>query len=176
MTNERTLIAALVADMAAAHDECLGGWHESSRDTLLGAMQAGNAFLATPSATAEPIAWYSPRHGDTLTDKQKTERAAYVPLDAAAYSVPLFSLALFTGAPEQSHAVSYMEGISDGRAEVGTALVPLTNEQIVAAARALNKLSAESCNVDEVDSWALYGDSYLADAAVILKAAHGVKP
>lgn len=94
MTNERTLIAALVADMAAAHDECLEGWHGSARDTLLGAMQAGNAFLATPAAPAEPIAWYSPRHGDTLTAQQKTERAAYLPLDAAAYSVPLF-----TGAP-----------------------------------------------------------------------------
>ena len=46
------------------------------------------------STKPEPFAWYSPRHGDTITDKQKTERAAYLPLDAAAYSVPLF-----TGAP-----------------------------------------------------------------------------
>ena len=43
--------------------------------------------------TPKPLAWYSPRHGDTITDKQKTERAAYVPLDAAAYSVPLFTSA-----------------------------------------------------------------------------------
>lgn len=34
---------------------------------------------------------------------------------------------------EQSHAVSYMEGISDGRAEAAPALVPLTSEQITKA-------------------------------------------
>lgn len=46
--------------------------------------------------------------------------------------------------------------------------------QILAAARAMNKLAADACNVNEGDSWALYGESYIIDAAVVLKAAHGI--
>lgn len=46
---ERTLIAALVADIRDAHDASLDGFHEAARETLLGAMQAGNAFLAAPA-------------------------------------------------------------------------------------------------------------------------------
>jgi hypothetical protein len=52
MTTERELISALVADIAAAHKESLEGWHEPSRQTLLDAMRAGNAFLAAPVSPA----------------------------------------------------------------------------------------------------------------------------
>lgn len=84
---------------------------------------------AATAATAEPFAWYSPRHGDTLTAQQKTERAAYVPLDAAAYSV-----ALFTGAP------------------VAPALVPLTDEQIEPMFRARSRQPTEG----QKDDWYFY--------------------
>ena len=172
MTNERTLIAALVADMASAHDECLEGWHESARDTLLGAMQAGNAFLATPADTAAPFAWYSPRHGDTLTDKQKTERAVYVPLDAAAYSVPLFTAAPVAPA-EQSHAVSYMEGISDGRAEVKPA-DPITDWH----ACGMDYAYTEATDPSASDDWATddIAKAFEAGARLALRSAHGIKP
>jgi hypothetical protein len=46
-----------------------------------------------------------------------------------------------------------------------------TDEQILAAARAMNKLAAEACGVDEADHWALYGNSQIIDASVILRAA-----
>ncbi|WP_396180078.1 hypothetical protein [Flavobacterium sp.] len=46
-----------------------------------------------------------------------------------------------------------------------------TDEQILAAARAMNKLAAEACGVDEADHWALYGNSQIIDAGVILRAA-----
>ena len=46
-----------------------------------------------------------------------------------------------------------------------------TDEQILAAARAMNKLAAEACNVDEADHWNLYGNSQIIDAGVILRAA-----
>ena len=152
MTNERTLIAALVADMASAHDECLEGWHKSARDTLLGAMQAGNAFLATPAAAPEPVAWYSPRHGDTLTTQQKTERAAYLPLDAAAYSVPLF-----TSAP------------------VAPALVPLTERQIVGCLVEAGCLGTVKMSYDsgpyEITRTTVNADKF----ARAIEAAHGIK-
>lgn len=49
--------------------------------------------------------------------------------------------------------------------------LPPSDDQILAAARALNKLQADSCGVDEADSWKLYGNSYIIDAATVLRAA-----
>lgn len=40
----------------------------------------------------------------------------------------------------------------------------------VAAAKALCRRSAEQCGVDAEDSWKVYGDDYLADAAAMLDA------
>jgi hypothetical protein len=48
-----------------------------------------------------------------------------------------------------------------------------SDEHIQAAARAINKLSAEACQMDEADHWALYGNSFIADAAIVLRAAKG---
>lgn len=56
-------------------------------------------------------------------------------------------------------------------------LVPLTQAQIVAAARALNKRHALLCNVNEADSWAIQGGDFLDDARAALDAAGiGSKP
>lgn len=52
---------------------------------------------------------------------------------------------------------------------------PLTDEMVVAAARELNKRAAEACNVDEADSWNIYGDEYIEDARAVLEAAHSIK-
>lgn len=49
-----------------------------------------------------------------------------------------------------------------------------TDAQILAAARAMNKLTADACNVDEADHWKLYGNSQIIDASVILRAAHSI--
>lgn len=51
----------------------------------------------------------------------------------------------------------------------------LTDEMVVAAARSLNKRAAQACNVDEADSWNLYGDEYIEDARAALEAAHSIK-
>lgn len=48
---------------------------------------------------------------------------------------------------------------------------PLTDAQITAAARALNKRHAELCNVNEADSWNLQADDFKADARAALAAA-----
>jgi hypothetical protein len=52
---------------------------------------------------------------------------------------------------------------------------PLTDDMVVAAARALNKAHCQACNVDEEDSWKVYGNDYLHDARIALTAAHGIK-
>lgn len=52
---------------------------------------------------------------------------------------------------------------------------PPSEDQIVAAARALNRQSSRECGINEQDSWNLYADEYLADAKAALEAAHGVK-
>lgn len=51
-----------------------------------------------------------------------------------------------------------------------------TEAQIVAAARTLNKLSANSCNVDEADQWALYGNTFRAEAKAALESALTAAP
>lgn len=51
----------------------------------------------------------------------------------------------------------------------------LRDAQILAAARALNKITANACNVDEADHWALFGNIQITDAATVLRAAWGVK-
>jgi len=48
---------------------------------------------------------------------------------------------------------------------------PLTDEQVLAAARELNKLEAERCGVDEAGSWKQYGNACIIDASKILRAA-----
>ena len=52
---------------------------------------------------------------------------------------------------------------------------PLSEDQIVAAARALNRQSSRECGINEQDSWNLYADEFLADAKAALEAAHGIK-
>lgn len=51
-----------------------------------------------------------------------------------------------------------------------------TNEQITAAARALSKDNADTCNVNREDNWMIYGDSFRETARVALEAAMGVAP
>lgn len=43
--------------------------------------------------------------------------------------------------------------------------------EVIAAARALCKRNAEVCNVDADDSWAIYGEEFIADAIAALQAA-----
>jgi hypothetical protein len=52
--------------------------------------------------------------------------------------------------------------------------VPLTDEMVTAAARALNKRQAEACGVDKNDHWKFYGDDIKEDAKAALEAAHGI--
>jgi hypothetical protein len=52
---------------------------------------------------------------------------------------------------------------------------PLTDEQILAGAREMNRLECDLRGLDEEDSWKLYGNSYIIDTATILRAAHGIK-
>jgi hypothetical protein len=51
---------------------------------------------------------------------------------------------------------------------------PLTDYMVVAAARVLNKRAADACNIDEADSWNIYGDEYISDARAALEAALGI--
>ena len=57
--------------------------------------------------------------------------------------------------------------------QAAQAVPEVTDAQILAAARALNKLAAEACQVDEADQWALYGNSFISDAAERFRAAKG---
>lgn len=50
----------------------------------------------------------------------------------------------------------------------------LTEEQVTAAARVLNKRIAESCGLDEADMWKLHADFMKDDARAALQAAHGI--
>jgi hypothetical protein len=52
--------------------------------------------------------------------------------------------------------------------------VPLTDEMVTAAARALNKRQAEACGVDKNDHWKFYGNDIKEDAKAALEAAHGI--
>lgn len=45
--------------------------------------------------------------------------------------------------------------------------LPLTDEQIVKAARVLNDRASAECGVDKDDMWKTYGESYLADVIAI---------
>lgn len=47
----------------------------------------------------------------------------------------------------------------------------LTKDQIIAAARELNRRAAEACNIDEEDSWKIYGDGYIEDVHAAIDAA-----
>lgn len=47
----------------------------------------------------------------------------------------------------------------------------ISDGAILAAARTLNKRHADECNVDEVDCWKTYGDSFKDDAHAMLQAA-----
>lgn len=49
-----------------------------------------------------------------------------------------------------------------------------TDAQILAAARALNKQCCAECGTDEEDSWKLYGNSYIVDAGLALRAAQAL--
>ena len=49
----------------------------------------------------------------------------------------------------------------------------ITDAQILAAARALNRQCCDECGTDEEDSWKLYGNSYIVDAGLALRAAIG---
>lgn len=53
--------------------------------------------------------------------------------------------------------------------------VPLTDEMVTAAARALNKRQAEACGVDKHDHWKFYCDDIKEDARAALVAAHNIK-
>lgn len=72
---------------------------------------------------------------------------------------------------EQSHAVSYMEGISDGRAEVKPALVPLTLEQINRIDMATEWPENALRNIGP-RSWG----QLLVCVTRAIEAAHGIKP
>lgn len=50
----------------------------------------------------------------------------------------------------------------------------MNSPRITAAARALCKLSATECNINEEDNWKLYGDQFKTDAAVALAAADAI--
>jgi hypothetical protein len=56
-----------------------------------------------------------------------------------------------------------------------SAPVPLTDEMVTAAARALNKRHAEACGVDKDDHWKFYCDDIKEDARAALEAAHNIK-
>lgn len=50
-----------------------------------------------------------------------------------------------------------------------------TQEQIIAGAKALNKRSAEICEIDEGDQWKVYGEELIEDAHAVLIAAFNLK-
>lgn len=52
---------------------------------------------------------------------------------------------------------------------------PLMDDMVIAAARALNKSHCQACNIDEEDSWMVYGSDYLHDARIALTAAIEIK-
>ncbi len=70
-------------------------------------------------------------------------------------------------------AIGWPDTTPPASQQAAQAAPEVTDAQILAAARALNKLAAEACQVDEADQWALYGNSFISDAAVILRAAKG---
>jgi hypothetical protein len=53
--------------------------------------------------------------------------------------------------------------------------VPLTEEQVAAAARVMNDRQAEVCGVDKDDQWKIYSDDFKDDARAMLEAAHGIR-
>jgi hypothetical protein len=50
-----------------------------------------------------------------------------------------------------------------------------SQEQIVAGAKALNKRTAEICEIDERDQWKVYGEELIEDARAVLTAAFNLK-
>jgi hypothetical protein len=46
-----------------------------------------------------------------------------------------------------------------------------TQEQIIAGAKALNKRTAEICEIDEGDQWKVYSEGLIEDARAVLTAA-----
>lgn len=52
---------------------------------------------------------------------------------------------------------------------------PLTDEMVLAGARALAKRHADSCGLDFDDVWKYYADEHKDDARAVLEAAHGIK-
>jgi hypothetical protein len=52
--------------------------------------------------------------------------------------------------------------------------VPLTDAQVVAAARVLCKQHSDGCGVDNHDAWTFYSDDFKRDAREVLIATHGI--
>jgi hypothetical protein len=50
-----------------------------------------------------------------------------------------------------------------------------TQQQIIAGAKALNKRTAEICEIDEDDQWKVYGEELIKDATTVLTAAFNLK-
>jgi chromosome segregation ATPase len=66
-------------------------------------------------------------------------------------------------------------GESWDKAEQPAKQEPVTEAQIVAGARVLNRRMADMCNIDAEDQWKQYGEDFRADARAVLEAAHGIK-
>ena len=52
---------------------------------------------------------------------------------------------------------------------------PLTDEMVLAGARALAKRHADSCGLDFDDVWKYYAEEHKIDAKAVIEAAHGIK-